>query len=135
MQTYLGVKCVKAEPMRKDGKDGYKVVYPDGYESWSPKKVFESAYFKIDNEDSLTSADIDRFIDMSKVSTQKGDSKTTVVRVEMPTGFVSWAFSSCVTPENYEDVIGANIALERVKHKVWAFLGFALQWGKYGLRI
>ena len=23
---------------------GYKVVYPDGYESWSPKEVFEAAY-------------------------------------------------------------------------------------------
>lgn len=26
------------------GGDGYKVVYPDGYESWSPKDVFEAAY-------------------------------------------------------------------------------------------
>ena len=25
-------------------EDGYKVVYPDGYESWSPKDVFEAAY-------------------------------------------------------------------------------------------
>ncbi|WP_333615726.1 DUF2829 domain-containing protein [Bacteroides pyogenes] len=25
-------------------EDGYKVVYEDGYESWSPKEVFEKAY-------------------------------------------------------------------------------------------
>ena len=25
-------------------EDGYKVIYPDGYESWSPKNVFEEAY-------------------------------------------------------------------------------------------
>ena len=25
-------------------EDGYKVVYEDGYESWSPKDVFEKAY-------------------------------------------------------------------------------------------
>ena len=25
-------------------EDGYKVRYPDGYESWSPKGVFEEAY-------------------------------------------------------------------------------------------
>ena len=27
-------------------EDGYKVRYPDGYESWSPKGVFEEAYRK-----------------------------------------------------------------------------------------
>ena len=25
-------------------EDGYKVIHPDGYESWSPKDVFEEAY-------------------------------------------------------------------------------------------
>ena len=25
-------------------EDGYRVRYPDGYESWSPKEVFEKAY-------------------------------------------------------------------------------------------
>ena len=44
LTTYIGVKVVQARPMEKDGKAGYKVVYPDGYESWSPKAVFEEAY-------------------------------------------------------------------------------------------
>ena len=52
MQTYIGTKIVMAEPCEawkdqgkhKVGDPGYKVVYPDGYESWSPKKVFEEAY-------------------------------------------------------------------------------------------
>lgn len=44
MNSYIGLKSVKAEPQVKDGKDGYKVVYEDGYESWSPKDVFEKAY-------------------------------------------------------------------------------------------
>ena len=26
------------------GNDGYLVQYPDGYRSWSPKKVFDEAY-------------------------------------------------------------------------------------------
>ena len=43
MKNYIGVKIVKAEPMEKDGKAGYKVRYKDGYESWSPKKQFEEA--------------------------------------------------------------------------------------------
>lgn len=56
----IGTKTVSATPAwRIDGKvypkdgqvprsmnreDGYKVVYEDGYESWSPKDVFEKAY-------------------------------------------------------------------------------------------
>lgn len=60
MEQYLGVKLIKAEPMARKKESshilidtgyeaGYKVVYPDGYESWSPKAAFEEAYRKIDN--------------------------------------------------------------------------------------
>jgi len=48
MKTYIGVKIIKAEPIEKDGKPGYKVKYKDGYESWSPKEVFEEAYRELD---------------------------------------------------------------------------------------
>ena len=51
MKNYTGVKIVKAEPQVKNGKPGYKVVYPDGYVSWSPKDVFEEAYRELGCED------------------------------------------------------------------------------------
>ena len=67
MKCYIGTKIVKAAPALRmdDGKGnvrvetlgsnpmpqpgdavdmGYKVVYSDGYESWSPQDVFEEAY-------------------------------------------------------------------------------------------
>lgn len=67
MKQYIGTKMVMAAPALRmdDGKGnvrvellsnnpmpqpgdaldmGYKVVYPDGYESWSPQDVFEKAY-------------------------------------------------------------------------------------------
>lgn len=50
MQQYIGTKIIQAEPALRysqpnvPGEDGYKVVYPDGYESWSPKAVLEEAY-------------------------------------------------------------------------------------------
>jgi hypothetical protein len=58
MRSYLGAKIIDAKPMTldefskiqqrpydpKDDGDGYMVVYPDGYKSWSPKAVFEEAY-------------------------------------------------------------------------------------------
>ena len=51
MKNYIGVKIVKAEPQVKNGKPGYKVAYPDGYVSWSPKDVFEEAYRELGCED------------------------------------------------------------------------------------
>ena len=69
MKEYIGTKVIQAEPARRfimasgttvivpndadkpqitkeaiAWEDGYKVVYPDGYKSWSPQDVFEAAY-------------------------------------------------------------------------------------------
>lgn len=57
MKTYIGVKVIKAEPMEKDGKPGYKVKYKDGYESWSPKEAFEEAYRELDCLDFINAAE------------------------------------------------------------------------------
>ena len=58
MKKYIGTKIVEAESgvaIHKDPvlgdvtiEDAYKVIYKDGYESWSPKGVFEEAYRPID---------------------------------------------------------------------------------------
>ena len=51
MKKYIGTKIIEAEPMIKDGADGYKVVYDNPnnikYESWSPKDVFEESYLEL----------------------------------------------------------------------------------------
>ena len=45
MQKYIGTKIIQAEPLTKNyDQPGYKVVYPDGYTSWSPAAAFEEAY-------------------------------------------------------------------------------------------
>lgn len=59
LPLFLGVKIIGAEPMtehdfrrskgmtpeeNEEDQAGYKVVYEDGYRSWSPKSVFEKAY-------------------------------------------------------------------------------------------
>lgn len=50
MDTYIGTKIVQAEPQyRYRSGDrvpdaGYKVVYADGYVSWSPSEAFHEAY-------------------------------------------------------------------------------------------
>lgn len=55
MKAYIGTKVVQAEPQEKaadlekdrPAEPGYKVVYEDGYESWSPKDVFERCYREV----------------------------------------------------------------------------------------
>lgn len=66
MKKYLGTKLVTAKPMtrvdaevflgksikpaKQDYSDeGYLVRYEDGYQSWSPKEVFDKAYKPADN--------------------------------------------------------------------------------------
>lgn len=48
MKRYIGTKIIHAEPQVEhhagEPREGYKVVYADGYTSWSPKDVFEEAY-------------------------------------------------------------------------------------------
>ena len=58
MRQYIGTKIIYAESATRGecykGPDvlnsekanelGYRIKYPDGYESWSPKDVFEEAY-------------------------------------------------------------------------------------------
>lgn len=48
MEQYIGTKIIHAEPQSRDGKEGYRVLYPDGYVSWSPKAAFEEAYRRTD---------------------------------------------------------------------------------------
>lgn len=42
-----GDLCAQGPTARREPKDGYKVMYPDGYFSWSPKIAFENAYREI----------------------------------------------------------------------------------------
>ena len=53
--------------------------------------------------------------------------KTTVVRAVLQNGFEIVESSSCVSPENYDEIVGRNICLEKIKDKIWTLLGFLLQ--------
>ena len=92
MVRYIGTKLIEAIQAQKDGKDGYKVVYPDGYTSWSPADVFERAYLPLSinshlntDKPSIGQEMVDDFIAHTEVQTL-GD-KTTVVRVVLRNGF------------------------------------------------
>lgn len=155
MKTYIGTKIVEAVPaIRKGGKvydaneliprsmepveEGYKVRYQDGYESFSPKDVFERFYLELTvnpelrtKKPSISQKMVDDFIVAKEVSTL-GD-KVTVVRATLRNGFELVESSACVSPENYDEKLGAEICMEKIKDKVWFLLGFLLQTGVNGL--
>lgn len=155
MKTYIGTKIIEAAPaIRKGGKvydaneliprsmepveEGYKVRYQDGYESFSPKDVFERAYLELTvnpelrtKKPSISQKMVDDFIVAKEVSTL-GD-KVTVVRATLRNGFELVESSACVSPENYDEKMGAEICMEKIKDKVWFLLGFLLQTGVNGL--
>ena len=149
MKQYIGTKLIEAEKAyRVDGKvvtlaenrvpcgneveRGYKVRYADGYESFSPAEVFERAYLPLEvngklktEAPSISAEMVERFIDHHETVTMGG--KTTGVRAVLKNGFEIVESSSCVSAENYDEKLGEEICMERIRNKIWELLGFLLQ--------
>lgn len=146
MKQYIGTKLIEAEPCpawkdagtHRIGDPGYKVRYFDGYESWSPKEVFERAYLPVTvnpnlrtDAPSISQEMVDSFIHEIHTGTM-GD-KCTVVRAVLRNGFEIVESSACVSAENYDETLGEKICLKKIKDKVWMFLGFLLQTAVKGI--
>ncbi|WP_018865116.1 Gp49 family protein [Thioalkalivibrio sp. ARh3] len=132
MQTYIGVKQVQAEPQERDGEPGYRVVYPDGYESWSPARVFEAHYLGLGDDPTRITGDALENMDGGVEISRMGNH--TVVRLQLRSGFSIIEESACVDPDNYDESVGTEIAMEKARDQVWAYLGFVLAWARNGLR-
>ncbi len=146
MKNYIGTKLIQAEPCtawkntdrHKIGDSGYKVIYPNGCVSWSPKDVFEETYMEVvtnphmrTNAPSISQEMVDNFIAHTEVITM-GD-KNTVVRAVLKNGFEIVESSACVSVENYDEAYGAEICMGKIKDKVWMLLGFMLQTAVHGI--
>lgn len=147
---YIGVKLIKARPAyRINGneivydlnrarnpndviEEGYEVIYPDNYKSFSPKDVFEKAYYQILDPTKISEGDVFGFMKQG-YSLRLGE-KTTVVLDTTITGFDIIGTSACVNPNNYDHAIGEGIARRDIKNKIWGHLGFVLQWAINGLK-
>ena len=134
-QYYVGVKIVFAWPEVRDGKEGYAVKYPDGYTSWAPKDVFEAAYLPMGetNDNRVTQEMVDLFTGKQYLASDLPDGKSTIVQCKTASGFMEYGISSCVDPKNYDQIMGSEIALKRIKDVLWKCLGFVVQWGKFGI--
>ena len=153
LRTFVGVKMIQAKPMNYhqflseiknvneavakhevygEDKEGYLVVYSDGYKSWSLKDVFEAAYFGLEADNVISKNDVENFIDDGKF-TQLSD-KSAVVTYTGKTGFEYNEISACVDPARFREEIAMTVTKNSVMDRVWEHLGFVLQWAKNGLK-
>lgn len=146
MEKYIAFKSVEAEECTKadynfsagytitpeqEKEDGYRVRYPDGYVSWSPKEAFDKSHLEIGDDNTITEEIVSDFIVEEEVMTL-GD-KTTVVKATLKNGFVIVASSSCVDEKNYDEGIGAMCCREEIEDKIWGYLGFLLSTALKGI--
>ncbi|WP_458406672.1 Gp49 family protein [Anaerotignum sp.] len=148
MRDYISIDMVKATPVvAVDGKlydallceipngekteYGYKIGFDNGVENFCNKEEFEKFFLLLDTnknlkteKPSISERMVDHFI-ARFYSATVGD-KTTMVRAVLVNGFEIVESSSCVSPENYDEEIGKEICIGKIKDKVWELLGFLL---------
>ena len=90
----------------------------------------EISGFGIAGLNTITEEDVDNFI--SAMFVTKVGPKTTFVQVALINGFTIEETSSCVDPVNYDEQVGIQICMEKIRNKVWELLGFLLQTALYG---
>lgn len=76
-------------------------------------------------KNSVTPEQVDAAI--KTVAVQKVGTKTCVVLATLHNGYEILAHSSCVDAANYDDDVGAALAMHKIKDKIWELLGFELQ--------
>lgn len=133
-QTYLGVKRVEAYPEDRDGKPGYAVIYPDGYKSWSPKDVFEAAYFPIKDGRFIQDDDIQAFIDASKVDIQVNPGQV-MAKIIYPTGFADAEATASSDVERFDERLAAVGCMHKIRERLWDYMVFVMSWASDGLKI
>ena len=70
---------------------------------------------------------IDTLLEEADISCITVFDKCTVVSVQLKNGFVIVESSACVDKANYDQELGKQICLERIKNKLWELEGYSLQ--------
>lgn len=142
MVKFLSVTTIEAEPVTKlewqtfnkmeiteENEDGYLVEH-NGVRSWIPKKLMEKQCIKLYGDNRITQKNVDEFIQDSFVDTEFiGGKPVTKVDVILKNGMILSEATTCVDPYNYNEEVGEEICLERLKNDIWFGLGFMLQGG------
>lgn len=91
---------------------------------------YEEHFEKYEEPEMIPSVSPERIkeiMDNSEIIVETIFEKCTIVTCKLPNGFVIVESSACVSPENYDEDLGAEICLKRIEDKVWELEGYLLQ--------
>ena len=78
-------------------------------------------------KNSVTIEQIDNLIKNGEIIVNTIFEKCTLVAVKLSNGFILVESSACVDKDNYNEELGKNICIERIKNKLWELEGYKLQ--------
>lgn len=76
------------------------------------------------NDNRVFPEQIDAILDAAEITTEDRFDSVTVVHAKLPYGFIITETSACIDPANYDQSIGAEICMKRVRDKVWELEGY-----------
>ena len=79
------------------------------------------------NNNTVTEEQINKIIENADVKVKSVFGKCTIVTVQLKNGFIITESSACVDPINYDEVVGINICMDKIKNKLWELEGYRLQ--------
>jgi hypothetical protein len=79
----------------------------------------------------VTAGHIEAILKESTIEVKTVFNKCTVVYCQLPNGFIIVESSACVDPANYDEKLGTNICMDRIRNKLWELEGYLLQTDMY----
>lgn len=75
----------------------------------------------------ITEEYIAEIMENSEFETHTVFDKCAIVSCRLPNGFVITESSACVSPENYDEELGAEICFDKIADKIWELEAYRLQ--------
>jgi hypothetical protein len=88
---------------------------------------FEKVEEKVEEAFEITEEHIAEIMENSEFEVFTSFNKCTIVSCRLPNGFVITESSACVSPENYDEDLGADICFDKIADKIWELEAYRLQ--------
>ena len=127
MNKYIGTKLIEAEKATLAEAQALKTGACD---------TIEEARERFGGSDDGNPGYVVKYPDgyISYIETSTVGYKTTMVRCALRNGFEIIETSACVDARNYDQKLGEEICMKKIKDKIWYLLGFLLQTAWHGIK-
>lgn len=125
----VGDECVV-----KDIVNGDAILIGEKFQVVCAVRNLPVVFEKVASPISVTAEQVQEIMNHSTVTVQTLHGKCTIVTCKLPNGFVIVESSACVDPANYDEKMGTEICINRIKDKVWELEGYRLQANLYEMR-